>query len=137
MGLVDRPKIRVVSAELQVGGRFLLTQRRSDAVLGGLWEFPGGRVRDGESDAQALQRAVADRLGASVSVHECTMEVVHEYEGYTLMLAVYRCVLDDGEKVSPRRVQDVAWVSPDRFGQYTFPGADQKTVDLLVTSMDD
>ena len=56
------PTIRVVSAEIAVEGRYLITQRSAHAVLPGLWEFPGGRVREGESDAQALVRAVSGRL---------------------------------------------------------------------------
>ena len=52
--------IRVVSAVIERGGRYLITQRRATAVLPLLWEFPGGRVEPAETDAAALEREVAD-----------------------------------------------------------------------------
>ena len=56
--------IRVVAAVVELEGRYLITQRRSTAVLPLLWEFPGGRVEDGETDAHALKREVRHRLGS-------------------------------------------------------------------------
>jgi 8-oxo-dGTP diphosphatase len=130
------PHVRVVSAELQVDGRYLITQRRADAVLPSLWEFPGGRVRDGESDAAALARCLRDRVELDVEVVEATMEVTHAYESYTLTLAVYRCALPRPQEARAANVAAVAWVGPDEFGKYEFPGADQHTVDALIGAME-
>ena len=130
----NRPHVRVVSAELQVDGRYLITQRRKDAVLPSLWEFPGGRVREGEADAEALRRCLRDRVGLDVVVGEATMEVTHAYEAYDLTLAVYRCELPYRQEARPVTVAAVAWVAPEAFGSYVFPGADQQTVDALVGS---
>ena len=71
-----------------------------------------------------------------VEVLEPTMEVTHAYETYTLTLAVYRCALPSRQEARAAHVAAVAWVSPDEFGQYVFPGADQHTVDALVGAMD-
>lgn len=125
-------RIRVVSAELVRQGHYLLTQRKPDAVLPLLWEFPGGRVRDGEGDEAALARCLRDRLGLDVRVGRQMMEVVHQYDGYGVTLAVYQCQAPDEQEPEPLRVHDVAWVRPEEFGRYTFPGADQHTVDLLL-----
>jgi 8-oxo-dGTP diphosphatase len=62
----EQPTIRVVSAEIQHEGRYLITQRSARAVLPLLWEFPGGRVRDGEDDREALVRSVHHRIGVWV-----------------------------------------------------------------------
>jgi 8-oxo-dGTP diphosphatase len=129
-------RIRVVSAEIERNGHYLLTQRRADAVLPLLWEFPGGRVREGESDAEALVRCLEERTGLRVTVEQQTMEVLHEYEGYGLTLAVYRCVSDPDVEPEAVRVHDIAWVKPEAFADYPFPGADQQTVDLLVASLE-
>ena len=59
--------IRVVAGVIERGGRYLITQRRATAVLPLLWEFPGGRVEPGETDAQALRREVLHRLGVDVT----------------------------------------------------------------------
>ena len=131
-----RPNLRVVSAEIVQHGRYLITQRQPDAVLGGLWEFPGGRVRPDESDATALRRALQDRVGVQVQVGEQVMEVVHDYEGYVLTLAVYLCEIEGDAEPEAKRVAAVAWVGSEEFGEYAFPGADQKTVDLLVGEME-
>ena len=55
----EKPHVRVVAAEIQRDGLYLITQRRESAVLPLLWEFPGGRVEEGEADAEALRRGSA------------------------------------------------------------------------------
>ena len=62
------PHLRVVAAVIARGERYLITQRRPTAVLAGLWEFPGGRVEEGETDAEALLREVRERVGVEVTV---------------------------------------------------------------------
>lgn len=127
----DRPTIRVVSAEIQREGRYLITQRASKAVLPLLWEFPGGRVREGETDRETLIRTLQDRIGVEVRPVQRVMEVTHDYPDYTVTLAVWRCELPDQQPWA-QAVNQLAWVSPDEFADYPFPGADQKTVDLLL-----
>ena len=125
------PVIRVVSAEIQRDGRYLLTQRAAKAVLPLLWEFPGGRVREGESDEDALIRSVRYRDGVALSVEGKVLEVKHSYPDYDVVMVVYRCSIGE-ESPYAATVQSVAWVSPDAFGDYPFPGADQKTVAKLL-----
>lgn len=125
------PEIRVVSAEIQRDGRYLLTQRSAKAVLPLLWEFPGGRVREGESDEEALVRSVRHRVGVDVSVEGQLLEVRHSYPEYDVVLVVYRATVGE-EHPFAATVNAVDWVSPDAFGDYPFPGADQKTVAKLL-----
>ncbi|MEQ1568143.1 MAG: (deoxy)nucleoside triphosphate pyrophosphohydrolase [Myxococcota bacterium] len=125
------PTIRVVSAEIHHDGRYLLTQRSARAVLPLLWEFPGGRVRDGENDRDALSRAVRHRIGVDVDVGDRVLEVRHAYPEYSVVLAVYRCAIGSGEPFA-QAVHAVAWVAPDEFADYPFPDADQRTVELLL-----
>lgn len=127
----ERPTLRVVSAEVQRDGRYLITQRSAKAVLPLLWEFPGGRVREDETDAESLIRAVRYRVGVVVDVGERVLEVRHDYPDYSIVLAVYRCRLSGGEPFA-QAVNALAWVAPDEFGDYPFPNADQKTVDQLL-----
>lgn len=124
------PHIRIVAAEVERNGAFLITQRRPEAELPLLWEFPGGRVQEGESDSEALRRSLKHRLDCEVSVGHRVLVVTHAYTGYTLDMVVYRCSAH-GE---PRalRVHDIRWVKPEEFGDYRFPGADQQTVDKLL-----
>ncbi len=126
--------IRVVAAEIARDGAFLITQRAPKAVLPLLWEFPGGRVEDGETDEQALRREIGEKFGIEPRVGELTLEVTHEYTEYTVDLRVYRCTVPAG-RFPMARVHAWRWVPPEEFDRYEFPGADQETVDLLVRSM--
>ena len=77
--------IRVVAAVIERGGDYLITQRRASAVLPLLWEFPGGRVEDGETDADALRREVKHRLGVEVQPGQLISFVSHPYEHLSLI----------------------------------------------------
>src|SRR3954468_18448167 len=88
--------IRVVAAVIEREGRYLITQRRPAAVLPLLWEFPGGRVEDGESDSQAPIREVQGRLGLEVAVFEKLGDHFHEYEQYDVLMSMYACAVPRG-----------------------------------------
>src|SRR5579872_7074728 len=89
--------IRVVAAMLEKDGRYLITQRRPGGTLPLLWEFPGGRVEEGETDAQALARELFEELEIEVEVGERSIQVHHVYSAYEIDFAVYRCTLKSGE----------------------------------------
>jgi 8-oxo-dGTP diphosphatase len=124
--------IRLVAAVIERDGRYLITQRRATAVLPGLWEFPGGRVENGESDEQALRRELHERLGADVEVKDRMAHRVHHYQGYSVDLNLYQACIKEGQEPQPLRVADVRWVPSDEFEKYPFPAADQATTDLLL-----
>jgi 8-oxo-dGTP diphosphatase len=126
----DKPHIRVVAGRIERDGCYLITQRMPHAVLPLLWEFPGGRVEAGESDADALARELLENLNVRSTVDGLSMHVEHEYERYFLDLMVYRAeILDEPKAVL---VNDFRWVAPEEFGDYPFPGADQQTVEALL-----
>ena len=125
-----RPHVRVVAAEVERDGRYLITQRRPEATLPLLWEFPGGRVEPGESDPDALRRELRHRLGVDAEVGDLSLHVAQEYDAYTLDLLVYKARLLGEPR--PVHVHDLRWVYPDEFDHYEFPGADQRTVDELL-----
>jgi len=122
--------VRVVVAEVSEGDRYLITQRSEGSVFGGLWEFPGGRVRSGESDRDALSRALLERLGVEVEVGDCVEESQHTYAPHHIVLAVYRCALR-GEP-SPLRVASLAWVAVEDLDRYSFPPADSASIARLL-----
>jgi 8-oxo-dGTP diphosphatase len=127
----SKPHIRVVAAEIEKDGQYLITQRNPHAVLPLLWEFPGGRVESGESDEQALARELKEEMGITVVVGVRSLSVSHEYERYTLDLVVYRATISEGEPEC-LKVHAIQWVKPSDFSNYKFPGADQATVDQLL-----
>jgi 8-oxo-dGTP diphosphatase len=124
-------RVRVVAAMLERDGRYLITQRRPEARLPLLWEFPGGRVEEGETDAAALARELREEMGITVVVAERVMQVHHSYSAYDIDFVVYRCGLVEGE-IQHLKVHDHRWVKPTELDQYPFPPADEKTIVQLL-----
>lgn len=131
MAEVPTGTIRVVSAEICRDGRYLLCQRLATAVLPLLWEFPSGRVRGQQTDQERLVEALQDRIGVSPVIGDKLLEMSHDYEGYSVVQVVYRCELE--REPWPNNVAAIAWVAPEDFADYPFPGADQATVDALLS----
>ena len=125
------PTIRVVAAIIEHGGRYLITQRRPTAALPLLWEFPGGRVEDGEADRDALRREVRYRIGVEVEPGKLVGSVSHPYERYTVALYLYECQLLQGEP-SAANVQDFRWATSAEFDQLPFTPADEASMSKLL-----
>lgn len=123
--------IRVVAAVVARDGAYLITQRRATAVLPLLWEFPGGRVEAGETDAAALRRELRHRLGVDIEPGKLISFVTHPYEKYSVDLYLYECTLGDGE---PRasNVADFRWVKSADFERYPFTPADERSMSKLL-----
>jgi len=123
--------IRVVAALVEREGRYLITQRRESAVLPLLWDFPGGRVEEGESDEAALAREVSERLGATVEVGQLISFVNHPYERYAVDLYLYQCDLLSG-RLHCRAVKDYAWVTSKEMESYAFTPVDEASMSKLL-----
>ena len=127
----SRRTIRVVAAVVQKNERYLITQRRPNAVLPLLWEFPGGRVEEGESDAQALKREVQHRLGADIDVGQLISFVSHPYEHYSVDLHLYECKLKS-EELQAKNVNAFRWVTSGEFDGFPFTPADEASMTKLL-----
>ena len=123
--------IRVVAAVIENGGRYLITQRRASAVLPLLWEFPGGRVEEGESDAAALHREVRHRIGVDIQPGKLISFVSHPYEHYVVELYLYEGRLREGHP-SAVNVSDFRWVASEDFDSYRFTPADEASMTQLL-----
>jgi 8-oxo-dGTP diphosphatase len=123
--------IRVVAAILERDGHYLITQRRATAVLPLMWEFPGGRVEEGEMDSHALKREVRHRLGAEIEVGKLISFVSHPYEHYVVDLFLYECTLSS-ETLAARNVAAYKWVTSAEFDQYPFTPADEASMNKLL-----
>ena len=125
-------KIRVVTAEIRRDGCYLITQRLEKSILPLLWEFPGGKVPAGQTPESMLNDLLRSKLGVDVQVGELVMEVVHEYDHYTVDMQVYHCEIPEDQDVQCIGIQDARWVSPSEFSSYEFPGADEATISALL-----
>jgi 8-oxo-dGTP diphosphatase len=129
--MVTPRTIRVVAAVIEHGGRYLITQRRPTAVLPLLWEFPGGRVEENESDVTALEREVRFRLGVEIQAGKLMSFVSHPYERYVVELYLYEAKFVKGVP-SAVNVSDFRWVASAEFEAYQFTPADEASMTTLL-----
>ena len=104
-------------------GSVLLARRPAHLHQGGLWEFPGGKLEPGESEAVALARELAEELGIVVLDAVPLIRVTHRYPECRVRLAAWEVLRWDGEP-APREGQPLAWVALDALADYPMPAAD-------------
>jgi 8-oxo-dGTP diphosphatase len=120
------------AALVDVDGRVLIGKRPAGKQLGGLWEFPGGKVESGETPEQCLIRELNEELGITVA-HACLAPFVfasHAYDSFHLLMPLYLCRRWEGV-VMAREHEAIAWVKPNRLGDYPMPPADAPLVAWL------
>jgi len=111
-------------------GYLLITQRPLDGMLGGLWEFPGGKRRPGEALPACLHREIAEELDIKIEVGDLLCTVDHTFSHFHMTLYVFDCRWLSG---NPQRVgcTDLRWVTLDEIDAFAFPAADQKIIAFL------
>jgi 8-oxo-dGTP diphosphatase len=125
-----RPPVAVVAAVIEQDEAFLLTLRQAGTHLADHWEFPGGKVHDGESHADALRREIVEELDIVVHVGDLVHTVTHAYPEKTVELFFYRC-RSDGEP-KPMMGQGMRWVPRTELSTLPFPEADRALIALLT-----
>jgi A/G-specific adenine glycosylase len=125
------PHKEIVVAAILRDGAYLIGLRPPEGLLGGLWEFPGGKVETGESHAAALTRECREELGVAVKVGGLIATVQHAYTHLRVTLNVYRCTVLDGQP-APKTHTELRWAAPEEFAQYAFPKANHKFLPLLA-----
>lgn len=112
-------------------GRVLITQRKFDDHLGGVWEFPGGKKRPDESDQACVERELSEELGIQVQARAHLETIRYAYPDRRLELRFYSCSVLGGDPKA-LEVQDFRWVSPGELIYYQFPKADRDLVERLA-----
>jgi mutator protein MutT len=127
---MDNKVIDVAAALIFRDGKLLITRRRADVHLAGLWEFPGGKREPDESFEQCLVRELREELGVEISVGGLFEEVVHAYPEKTVRLRFSICSLKSGEP-EPLDCAALKWVDKSELDEYAFPSADARLLDKL------
>jgi 8-oxo-dGTP diphosphatase len=112
-------------------GRVLIAQRPEGRHMGGLWEFPGGKVEPGEAPAEALARELREELGLGIAVGAPITFAVHEESGLRILLLFYGARIIDGVATA-HEGQPVRWVAPSDLPRYPMPPADGELVARLA-----
>lgn len=135
-GLKSRRLLLVAAAGLlDSTGRLLITQRPAHKQLGGLWEFPGGKVEMGEAPEHALVRELKEELDLTVEPDALDPFAFasHAYPEFHLLMPLYLISRWQGEpKLDPQAAQALAWAHPRELRNYSMPPADIVLVDRLI-----
>ena len=128
-------KILLVAAcaLIDADGRVLLAERPVGKPMAGLWEFPGGKVMDGERPEETLIRELKEELGVVVN-EACLAPLTfasHTYDDFHLVMPLYVCRRWEG-MMSALEGQKLAWVRPNRLRDYSMPPADAPLIPHLV-----
>ncbi|MER2599445.1 MAG: A/G-specific adenine glycosylase [Caldilineales bacterium] len=127
------PHLDVSAAVLRRPGypqQFLIAQRPLGGMLGGLWEFPGGKQQAGESISECLYREMREELGVDVAVGRHVASIKHAYTHFRITLHAFECTLLRGEP-QPLGVADWCWVTLDDLSRFSFAVTDQKIIAAL------
>ena len=120
-----------VGVVLNAGGEVLIDQRLNEGLLGGLWEFPGGKQEEGEAIEATIARELAEELAIEVEVGEQLITLEHAYSHKKLRFVVHLCRWRAGEP-QPLASQQVRWVAPSDLGAFPFPAANARIIAALL-----
>jgi 8-oxo-dGTP diphosphatase len=120
-------------ALVDADGRVLIAQRPAGKSMAGLWEFPGGKVEDGEAPEASVIRELQEELGIVVN-EACLAPLTfasHAYRNFHLLMPLYVCRRWEGQ-VTAQEGQTLAWVKPNRLRDYEMPPADVPLISHLM-----
>ena len=124
----------VTAAVISRDGCVLIACRPPHGLLGGMWEFPGGKQQEGEDLPTCLRREICEELGAEIEVDAQLGVYRHAYTHFRVTLYAFRCTLLKGEP-SPLQAAELRWVPPAELSQYPMGKIDRQISKTLVSSM--
>ena len=124
------PHKQIGVAVIWNGQQILIDRRKAEGLLGGLWEFPGGKVEPGETIEHCIQREIQEELGIEIEVGDRFIVVDHTYTHFRVTLNVHHCNYVSGE---PQAIEcdEIRWVTIDELPQFPFPKANLKIIEAL------
>ena len=125
-------KIDVSAGVIFKRDKIFIQKRLLGGLMGGLWEFPGGKFEAAETPEQCLHREIREELGVALHVNEKLMTLKHSYTQFRVTLHVFLCKIRSG-RLSPTQCEEWKWVTAEELDQYPFPAANIKIVKKLMT----
>jgi A/G-specific adenine glycosylase len=124
------PLYRIAVGVVFKKGRMLITQRKDDGLLGGLWEFPGGKIRDEETPEAACIREIKEEVNLTVGIDAHLCQVKHAYTHFKILMDVFCCAYTSG-RVRLKGPVDYRWITLDKLEAYPLPKANHKFLPQL------
>ncbi|MBS3819431.1 A/G-specific adenine glycosylase [bacterium] len=121
-------KIQAVLGIIKKDHCFLIQKRPSQGLMADLWEFPGGKIKEGETREEALHREIKEELGSRIQKEKCLTRVTHSYTQFRVTLHAFECELKEKPVLNP---QTHRWVTLSEFENYPFPSGSVKVIQCL------
>ena len=122
--------INVVAAAIEKDGKIFCAQRPEGKSLGGYWEFPGGKLEEGESPEEALIREIHEELNSQIEIISFVNEASYDYDFGTVVMKTFHARLVSGN-LDLLEHQDSAWLEPNRLKTLNWAPVDRPAVELL------
>lgn len=126
---LPHPKIGV-AVIYNEDGQILIDLRLKKGLLGGLWEFPGGKFEPNETVEDCIKREILEEIDIEIGIEEHLITLDHAYTNFKVTLIVHRCRYLTG-KPKPIRCEKICWVTLDEMSNFSFPKANTKIIKLL------
>ena len=114
-------------------GKILIDRRKAEGEMGGLWEFPGGKIEQNETVKDCIKREIKEEIGIEVLVKNCLTVIEHQYSQFQVTLFVHDCQYIKG---TPQTIEcdEIRWVNLSELDRYTFPEANYEIINLLKSA---
>jgi A/G-specific adenine glycosylase len=129
----EMPHHTVTAAVIRRNGQVLIAQRPEDGLLGGLWEFPGGKLLPGEDLVGCLKREICEELGIEVAVKGALGVYQHAYTHFRVTLHAFACTLAGGEPALLEHMS-LRWVSPEQLAEFPMGKIDRQIANHLAAN---
>jgi len=128
----ERRHYHVVAAVVEVDGRVLCVQHGVTryAYTSNRWEFPGGKIEDGETPQQALHREMLEEMDYDVRVGECLATITHDYPDFTITLAAYHCTATSTQFILREHI-NACWLPWSQLATLDWCEADRRLINLM------
>ncbi|HXN07444.1 MAG TPA: (deoxy)nucleoside triphosphate pyrophosphohydrolase [Nitrospiria bacterium] len=125
-------RIEVAAAVISKEGKFLITLRQEKGILGGYWEFPGGKKEPEESLETCLARELREELGIGITVGKKIARIAYDYPDRKVDLHFFSCDWCEGA-LQNNLDPEFRWVEAAKLNQYPFPPANAKLIEMLMS----
>jgi mutator protein MutT len=128
--MTELPRKVIGAAIIWRDEKILIDRRKPGGAMGGLWEFPGGKVEPGETISDCILREIREELGITIAVGEPLITIEHTYDIFVVVLHVHHCQHVEGE---PQTIEcdEIRYVTVDELDQYEFPAANVEIINAL------
>lgn len=128
------PHFEIAVAVIWKDGQVLISKRKPNQLLGGLWEFPGGKRDANECLEETATREVKEETGLDITVGEPIITVDHAYTHFKIKLTAFSCNYNNGIAV-PKACEEVRWVLPEELETFPFPKANKRVIEAIMAKI--